>query len=389
MAASVGTRSARELGPADLIDVRGGPIGDTDGPQGLLLAIYKSPQGFPWDVVLFWTTWMMADVQGVERPWGCPAIGLRPRPWPRLDREGLALAWQVWTEGECASRWGPEFVRPGWSPRREEPAWWSPVELWSFTREVESLVADELGGTPDDGRRRTLLRRLRDSVPWLFALSSKLRAAACAELNLAPDTTWDLALAALASAEMGPSGRRRQWIRHRTQRRDQHRRDVMALRAAYDHLLTVNPGQGVEVLTWLHGEDVAIGSTADSGIAKGLSDCNRSLDEDRVFPLLVPLPAYGCFRTESTGAEQDQCMEWIRSGQAGTALRLVFGAGVRSLAFMTGDDSRRLVQPREAVALEAVLRVLEPGPLPVAIARPTPLFCGALRMRVRPAGGPG
>lgn len=369
-------------------------VAPADGhSRGLLLGTWRGAQGFPWDVVVYWTHWRAGAGDGFGDQWACPAIGLRPRPWPRLDWKRVEhefanyLAVDPGPGSPVRSPpvpWHPSVVGPQWDPRPELDPWLDPGACWFVAVEALQGAEQRLGEALDPADRARGLRRLRDSAPWTFALSPLLRGLAAAELGLPSQLPGEQVLAALASAEVSPDGKRRSWTSRRAQGRKYPEQVTLAKRATYDHLIECHPGQGVRVLGYLRGDHRKVLAVAADEIAKSFSEHQATLDEDLVVPMLVPLWEAGTLEDGPGGAQVDHVLAWLAAPHAAGDLALVLGGAVRRLAFFHPRGSAPpATSPSDLSGLLAAARV---ATLPSSWPSPHPVLVGVLHQPARGAG---
>lgn len=201
------------------------------GPDGILLATWKSRSSYPWDVCAILGR---LEPPKLDEPVFCPALLLHPRPQPAIPFDTVKamleqfLAWLDTPEAARGPRppaWKPE--QTGWEPRYRR--WSSLQDVWTWTNENLEFALDLLGDLGDhqpmaqggsghdesaraqqEKKTRQALSTIWIDCPWSFLLDEHLRLEAFRVLEIphhySPEEKWKTLLfaASLHGEHGGP-----------------------------------------------------------------------------------------------------------------------------------------------------------------------------------------
>lgn len=326
---------------------------------GFLIAEWRSPAGYPWDVGVVSQNWRDARWPGRR-----VAFVLVPRPFPKIDEEGILASFQAFLAGEGPPLAETQKVRdaawlssPVWTPHTEVPT--DEEALWGHTQTLLAsidAVADEaaapsqaaIGGGESlpDAERTTeekeeekhpgprLIADLWRDAPWLFLVHDGLRALLASRLGL-PSVLDPSDLVAAGVFATGHPGRTRAWPPARPASIKFGTRHPLPTDAMYDLLLARHPGKSALVIAFLDGNGQSPEHVNNEDLPKRVSERYGHLQRACCEPVLIPLPSEELpvpvlpGRLGADGA----LLLWIQA-HAARWLWLLFGGQVERLWFL-------------------------------------------------------
>jgi hypothetical protein len=317
------------------------------------LGTWRSPDGFPWDVLLVRTDWVTGDSEAFsdedadegasdsstargEGPTivarDAPCMLLVPRPWA-VPRAGIHEEFAAW-QGRIKSG----FSKPMWSPSAGNYVWRrfgerprSLVDLWQDTLRL----IDEAEDLPEKQKaRQSRLKRIWNHTPWLFVVAPSLIRELSRDLKLPRGVDpADVLLGARGARAAG-------WLPSDVPERPRHA-SIQWLRSGAHEALVDRGCTPTASAAFVDGKDDDRSPMQASRSAKENASWRKNLDEQLISPVLVPLTIDGVWDDEPH--LDGWATRWLTDGRAHRALWFVFGRTVRHFRWdrVDGPDAIR------------------------------------------------